>query len=346
MKTHLNTLFVTLEDAYLRKDGAAIDIRHEGKSKLRVPLHNLDGVCCFGWNTVATTALMAACAEAGVSLSFHTPHGKFVAAAQAYTSGNIHLRRQQYRIADAESASVQIARKLIVAKLNNCRTVVKRAYRDYGDRCSLRSENLQATAAKLENSIRALDRASNLEEIRGIEGEGAVHYFAAFNHFFTEDSTVFQLNGRSRRPPMDPVNAVLSFCYTLLMHDCRSACESVGLDSQCGFLHRDRPGRPSLALDLMEELRPGLADRASVSIINRKQLTEKDFEFQESGAVLLKEDSRKKVLAAWQERKKEEFNHPVLKEKVSYGLLPFVQALLLARYLRGDLEEYPSFMQK
>lgn len=347
MKTHLNTLFVTLEGAYLRKDGAAVDIRHEGKSRLRVPLHNLDGICCFGWDTVASTSLMAACAEAGVSLSFHTPHGKFVAATQSFTSGNILLRRQQYRLADSETKASDIARNLIAAKISNSRTIVRRAYRDYGERHPDKAAELLRVSDRLETSLHELQQSTTLDTIRGIEGEAAVHYFSVFNHFITLNADpYFQLNGRTRRPPLDPVNCLLSFCYTLLMHDCRSALESCGLDSQCGLLHRDRPGRPSLALDLMEELRPVLADRTALNLINRQQITKSDFNKQESGAFLLKEDSRKKVLSVWQERKQSELTHPFLNEKISFGLLPHIQARLLARHLRGDLDAYPPFIYK
>lgn len=347
MKTHLNTLFVTLENAYLRKDGAAVDIRHEGKSKLRVPLHNLDGICCFGWDTVASTSLMAACAEASVSLSFHTPHGKFVAAAQGFTSGNILLRRHQYRIADTENKSFAIARNLISAKIANSRVVLRRAIRDYGERYPSKALDLQHVGDHFTRSLAKLQRAGKLDTVRGIEGEAAVHYFSVFNHLITlDENSFFILNGRTRRPPLDPVNCLLSFCYSLLMHDCRSALESCGLDAQCGFLHRDRPGRPSLALDLMEEFRPVLADRTVLNLINRKQITKSDFEMQVSGACHLKPDSRKKVLTFWQERKKGELNHPFLNEKISFGLLPHIQARLLARFIRGDLDAYPPFIYK
>jgi CRISPR-associated protein Cas1 len=346
MKKHLNTLFVTLEGAYLRKDGAAVEIRHEGESKLRVPLHNLDGIACFGWDISCSASLMAACAEAKVSLSFHTPHGKFLACSNGFTSGNILLRREQYRRADHEPASVAIAANMIAAKLANTRQVLMRAARDHGEKSAERAIALTQAADFLAVRISLISRATSLETLRGIEGDSAAAYFAVFPHLMTNHDPSIAINGRSRRPPLDPVNALLSFLYVLLMHDCRSALESCGLDPQCGFLHRDRPGRPSLALDLMEEFRAFLADRAALSLINRQQITPRDFDIKENGAVLLKDDSRKKVLTAWQERKQDEITHPFLDEKTTVGLLPHLQARLLARHLRGDIDAYPAFLMR
>ncbi len=344
MKTHLNTLFVTLEDSYLRKDGAAVEVRHEGKTKLRVPLHNLDGIVCFGWNCCASAALMGACAEADVALSFHTPHGKFLAAGQGFTSGNILLRRSQYRAADDPEVTLGIARNMIVAKLANARNVLQRANRDHGKKGDGRAETLSRASDQITRCIRTAGQASNLDSLRGIEGEGATYYFKAFPGLLT--GVISDFDGRNRRPPTDPVNALLSFLYNLLTHDCRSALESCGLDAQCGFLHRDRPGRPSLALDLMEEFRPLFADRAALTLLNRQQLQVSDFETKENGAVYLREDARKVVLSHWQERKQTEITHPLLEERVTIGLLPLLQARLLARYLRGDLDAYPAFVAK
>ena len=346
MKRHLNTLFVTLEGAYLRKDGEAVDIRLDGQSKLRVPLHNLDGIVCFGWDTTASASLMAACAEAKVSLSFHTPHGKFLCATNGFTSGNILLRRAQYRASDDPSKSASISRNLVAAKIANSRTVLLRAARDHGDKSPERGSALLSASDLMARRLELALRSTTLDEVRGIEGEAATIYFGVFNQLLTNVSTAIQLNGRSRRPPLDPVNALLSFLYVILMHDCRSALESCGLDAQCGILHRDRPGRPSLALDLMEEFRAFLADRLALSLFNRQQITESDFQVKENGAVLLKEDSRKKVLTAWQERKQDEITHPFLGEKTTVGLLPHLQARLFARHLRGDLDAYPAFLWK
>lgn len=346
MKRHLNTLFVTLEGAYLRKDGAAIEIRHEGETKLRVPLHNLDGIACFGWDISCSAALMAACAEANVALSFHNPHGKFLASTNGFTSGNILLRREQYRRADHEPASLAIAANMIAAKLANTRTILMRAARDHGAKSAERAYALTNAADFLAVRIALTTRATSLDTLRGIEGDAAAGYFAVFPHLLTNHDPAITISGRSRRPPLDPVNALLSFLYALLTHDCRSALESCGLDPQCGFLHRDRPGRPSLALDLMEEFRAFLADRTVLSLLNRQQITAKDFEYKENGAVLLKETSRKLVLTAWQERKQDEINHPFLDEKTTIGFLPHLQARLLARHLRGDLDAYPAFLAK
>lgn len=347
MKTHLNTLFVTLEGAYLRKDGAAVEIRHEGQTKLRVPLHNLEGIATFGWDITASASLMHACAEANVALSFHNPHGKFLASSHGPISGNILLRRAQYRIADDEERSAAIARNLISAKLANARALLQRAARDHGDKSPESATDLARAADFLSSRVSLLRQASALDSMRGLEGDAAVAYFAVFNRLITlPNPGKIQLNGRTRRPPLDPVNALLSFFYALLAHDCRSAAESVGLDPQCGFLHRDRPGRPSLALDLMEELRPAFADRAALTLINRQQVGLDDFETKDNGAVLLKEDSRKTVLQHWQERKQAEIMHPFLQEKITVGLVPQIQARLLARHLRGDLDAYPAFLAK
>ena len=346
MKTHLNTLFVTLEGAYLKLDGAAVDVRVDKESKLRVPLHNLDGIVTFGWDTTASAALMAACAEHGVTLSFCTPYGKFLAAATGFTPGNILLRREQYRRADSEAASLAIAVNVVAAKVANCRTVLLRAMRDHGAESPERVRVLQTACDYMANRLQVIPRAATLDQLRGLEGECALTYFGAFPQLLTNHDPRVTMQGRSRRPPLDPVNCLLSFLYAMLAHDLRSACESCGLDPQCGFLHRDRPGRASLALDLMEEFRPVLADRLTLSLLNRQQLTADDFETQENGAVKLRDAARKLVLAAWQERKRDEILHPFLDERMTIGLLPHLQARLLARHLRGDLDAYPAFLWK
>ena len=346
MRTHLNTLFVTLENAYLRKDGAAVEIRHEGETKLRVPLHNLDGIVCMGWDISCSAALMAACSEAKIALSFHNPYGKFLAAVNGFTSGNILLRREQYRRADDEAASVAIAANFIAAKLHNTRQVLMRHARDHGEKTPTKASALLMVSDTIAQRMTMLPRATSLDSIRGIEGDCASFYFEAFPHLLINHDPRITFDGRNRRPPLDPVNALLSFLYVLLMHDCRSALESCGLDPQCGFLHRDRPGRPSLALDLMEEFRPFLADRAALTLINRQQITTADFDVTETGAVTLKEKSRKVVLTHWQERKQDEITHPFLDEKMTVGLLPLIQARLLARHLRGDLDAYPAFLAR
>lgn len=344
MQQHLNTLFVTLDGAYLRKDGAAVEVRHEQQTKLRVPLHNLDGIVCFGWDCCASAALMGACAEADVALSFHTPYGKFLAASQGFTSGNILLRRAQYRAADLPESSLAIAKHMIAGKIANSRHVLLRTARDHGEKDQVRGATLLDTADQLARRIRHANTAKDLDTLRGIEGDAATHYFAAFPALLTNTALTF--DSRNRRPPMDPINALLSFLYSLLSHDCRSALESCGLDAQCGFLHRDRPGRPSLALDLMEEFRAIFADRAALTLINRQQLQAKHFETKENGAVYLREDARKIVLSHWQERKQSTLIHPLLEDKVTIGILPHLQARLLARHLRGDLDAYPAYLSK
>jgi CRISPR-associated protein Cas1 len=346
MKQHLNTLFVSLEDAYLRKDGAAVAIKHDGKTKLRVPLHNLEGIVAFGWNTTVSAALMHACGEAGVTLSFHTPHGKFMSSSYGGVSGNILLRREQYRQADSPAASLAIAQNMIAAKLHNTRTILQRSARDNGSKYPEKAHKLQQAVDALKNRVSATRHVTNLESLRGVEGDAAASYFAVFNQMITGGDTTFHIKGRSKRPPLDFTNALLSFAYALLGHDCRSACESCGLDPQSGFLHLPRPGRASLSLDLMEEFRAVLADRLVLSLINRKQITEGDFKRQESGAIHLRDDSRKIVLKAWQERKQDQILHPFLDENITVGLLPQIQARLLARYLRGDIDAYPAYLIK
>jgi len=342
MRKHLNTLFVTLDDAWLGKDGEAIIVRHEQETKLRVPLHNLDGIVTLGWGVSCSAPLMAACAESGVTLSFCNPYGKLQASVHGFTSGNVLLRREQYRRADDESASVAIARYMVAAKIANQRTVLLRAIRDHGG--DARKLALNATCMEMAYNAQATSRAESLDTLRGIEGDAARRYFEVFPHLIT--NTAFSFRARVKRPPTDPVNALLSFLYAMLAHDCRSACETVGLDPQVGFHHRDRPGRASLALDLMEELRPVLADRLALSLINRQQVKISDFTTKENGAVEMKEATRKTVLVAYQERKQQELEHPFLGEKVTLGLVCHLQARLLARHLRGDLDAYPAFLWK
>ncbi len=287
---------------------------------------------------------MAACAKAGVTLSFCDPNGRFMAAVNGFAPGNVLLRRAQYRAADNPAQTLAIARHCVAAKVANCRRVLQRALRDHGDDGTPRAHALTTAANHLGHRAEAAIVVSELDSLRGVEGDAADTYFQAFNHLLTTDETAFRFTTRSRRPPLDPINALLSFLYSLLAHDIRSACESVGLDAAVGFLHRDRPGRPGLALDLMEELRPVLADRLALSLINRRQLTAKDFVLRENGAVSLQDDSRKTVLVAWQQRKQDELVHPFLGEKVTVGLIPQLQARLLARHLRGDLDAYPAFL--
>ena len=346
MRQHLNTLFVTLEGAYLKKDGEAVAVKLKGETKLRVPLHNLDGIVSFGWDNTASASLMAACHKHGVALSFLSPFGKFLASSYGGVSGNILLRREQYRRAEHEPAALAIAQNMIQAKLHNSRNILQRAARDHGSKDAERAAKSQGSVDTLATRISGASRTTSLDSLRGIEGDAAVFYWAVFNQLLTTPSPELRIKGRTKRPPLDRTNALLSFLYAMLAHDCRSACESCGLDPQSGFLHQPRPGRASLALDLMEEFRPILADRLALSLINRQQITADDFHIQESGAVVLRDDSRKIVLQAWQEKKQDELTHPFLNEKITLGLLPHIQARLLARHLRDDLDAYPAFLAK
>lgn len=344
MKFLQNTLYVSTENAYLRRDGESVDVRHEGKSLGRFPLINLAGIVILGWDISCSPSLMGACAEHGVSISFLNPHGKFLAAVHGYPNGNVLLRRRQHRAADDPAESLDIARRCVQAKFSNCRTLLRRAAREAKDAGT--AEKLSLCADIHGNRIAETLRAENADMLRGIEGDAAARYFDAFNLLITSPDPAMRLAGRSRRPPRDPVNAVLSFLYTLLANDCRSACAAAGLDPQIGFYHADRPGRPGLALDLMEEFRPVFADRVALSLINRRQLSGKDFTTFENGAVLLAESARKTLLQVWQERKREEITHPVLEEKMPLGLVPVMQARLLARHLRGDYAHYLPFLWK
>lgn len=346
MRRHLNTIYVTTEDAWLRKDGANIVVEVEGAERGRVPMHLLEGVVCFG-RPGASPALMAACAEAGITLSFLTPNGKFLARVEGPRTGNVLLRRTQHRVADDPARAVPIVRGIVTAKAANQRTVLRRALRDHGDRlAAVPHAALTAAEARLGHVARRAAQAEDIDTLRGHEGEAAQIYFGAFDAMLQGERPDFCFGGRSRRPPLDRVNALLSFLYAMLGHDCRSALEGVGFDPQLGFFHADRPGRASLALDLMEELRPVLADRLALTLINRGQLKPRDFVVDEGGAVALTDDGRKTVLVAWQERKKRELRHPFLGETMPIGLVPHVQAQLLARHLRGDLDGYPPFFWK
>lgn len=341
MKRHLNTLFVTTQGAYLRKDGDAVVVSIEKKTALRVPLLQLDGVVLFG-RVSASPFLLGACAEAGVTVSMMTERGRFLAAVVGFTPGNVLLRREQYRRAEDQARSLEIARPMIAAKIANLRTVLLRGARDSKQPDAVNA--LSAAAERLASDPQRTMKAKSLDQLRGIEGDAANTYFSAFNHLLTRNTDAFRFTQRTRRPPMDPINALLSFLYTLLAHDVRSGCEAAGLDAAVGFLHRDRPGRPSLALDLMEALRPILADRLALSLINRQQVKLDGFSKSESGGVIMSDTTRKVVLAAYQDRKKDELLHPFLNEQVSIALIPHLQARLLARYLRGDHDLYPEFI--
>ncbi len=341
MKHLLNTLYVTSQGAYLAREGETVVVRLEGQERLRVPIHTLGGVVCFG-QVGASPALMGLCGERGVSLSFLAENGRFLARVQGAVAGNVLLRREQYRRADNEAAATALARAALAGKLMNARTVLQRAARQ-GEQGATETA-LSAAGRELAGCLRELPRAESLERLRGIEGEAARNYFGVFDHLVRTQKDGFFFRTRSRRPPLDNLNALLSFVYTLLVHDVAAALEGVGLDPAVGYLHRDRPGRKSLALDMMEELRPFLADRLVLSLVNRQQVKPSGFTIAASGGVSMDDATRKTVLVAYQERKREELTHPFLGEKLALGLIPHVQALLLARHLRGDLDAYPPFV--
>jgi CRISPR-associated protein Cas1 len=332
----LNTLYVTIPHAYLSKDGETVLVRVEQETLLRVPIHTLEGIVCVGLVSISP-ALMGFCAESRVGVSFLTEHGRFLARIQGPIHGNVLLRREQYRRADDESASAALARAYLLAKVANCRTSVLRAAREHP------SATLDCACLQLAQSLRLLERPASLDALRGVEGDAARTYFSVFDELILHQKVDFFFRERSRRPPLDNMNALLSFLYVMLAHDLSSALETVGLDPAVGFLHRDRPGRAGLALDLMEELRPVLSDRLAISLVNRRQVAGNGFTRSESGGVTMSDATRKDVLIAWQSRKKEEILHPFLNERIPLGLIPYAQALLLARHLRGDLDAYPSF---
>lgn len=343
MRKLLNTLFVLSEDSYLALDGENIVVLRGEETAARFPLHTLEGILSFSYKG-ASPALMGACAQRNISLAFLTPRGRFLARSCGESNGNVFLRRGQYRTADDPWGSCRMARAFVCGKLYNSRWVLERAARDHGLRVD--GLALKACSAQLKALTEQAAQCDTLEELRGVEGKGASAYFSVFDSMILQGKDVFFFRQRSRRPPLDAVNSLLSFLYTLLSHECAAALESVGLDSYVGFLHRDRPGRTSLALDLMEELRPVLADRVALTLINRKVLSPTHFRFEAGGAVFLNDAGRKAVLSAWQEKKKESLTHPYLNEKMPWGLVPYAQALLLARAIRGDLDGYPPFFWK
>ncbi len=343
MRKLRNVLYVTNPDSYLSRDGESVTIRVEQKEIARIPIHNLEGIVCFGYMG-ASLALMELCHENDVGMSFVSPYGKYLARVGGKVSGNVLLRKKQYSVSDDADESAKVAKNFILGKLLNCRSVLLRFSRDYPEGVD---RDFQERLDRLSNGIiRLRESCLPLNELRGMEGLLSKYYFACFDDLILSRDPVFSFSGRSRRPPLDPVNALLSFSYTLIAADCASALESVGLDPQVGFLHRLRPGRPSLALDLMEELRPYLGDRFVLTLLNNHVVRPKDFVVKENGAVLLTDEARKTVLQAWQKRKQEEIMHPFLDERIQIGLLPYSQAMLLARYLRGDTEEYPPFLMR
>ncbi|QWG81590.1 type I-C CRISPR-associated endonuclease Cas1 (plasmid) [Bacillus mycoides] len=343
MKKLLNTLFITQPDVYLSLDGDNIVLLKEKEKIGRLPLHNLESIVSFGY-TGTSPALMGYCTEKNISLVFLTMYGQFLARVIGKSKGNVILRKKQYRISEDEVISAKIARNFIVGKIYNNKWIIERMTRDYPLRIDV--AQFKVISQHLSSIILEVRECENLERLRGLEGQAATSYNKLFDQMILQQKEDFYFNRRSRRPPLDNVNAMLSFAYTLLANDMTSALEGVGLDAYVGFLHRDRPGRVSLALDIMEELRGVCADKFVLSLINKKVINKGDFLKKENGAVIMTDEARKKFLAAWQNKKQEKITHPYLGEKISWGLVPHAQALLLARYLRNDLDEYPPFLWK
>lgn len=343
MKKLLNTLYVTQPDMYLSLDGENIVLRKAEKNVGRVPLHNIEAIVTFGY-TGASPALMGYCADRNIALSFFTSSGRFQARVIGESKGNVVLRKEQYRISDSEVRSAKIARNFIVGKLYNHKWMLERMTREHSLRID--AERFKAASFELSSYIKEVRHCEDLEQLRGLEGQAAAIYFGLFNDMILQQEQDFVFHGRSRRPPLDNVNAMLSLAYSLLSRDMAAALEGIGLDAYVGFLHRDRPGRISLALDMIEELRGIYADRFVLSLINKRVITKDDFWVKENGAVLLKEEPRRTFLNAWQAKKAEKITHPYLGEKIAWGLVPHAQAQLLARHLRNDLDEYAPFLWK
>lgn len=343
MKKLLNTLYVTSESSYLSLDGENVVILDREKEIGRLPLHNLEGIVSFGYRGTSP-ALMGACANRNISLSYLTPQGKFLARVTGSVKGNVILRGRQYQISMEEGESLAIAKNCIFGKVCNARWVLERATRDHSMQIDL--EKVKHASLLLKQSLDLILNGTSRDQLRGYEGEAASIYFGVFDELILQQKKDFSFRGRNKRPPLDPVNAMLSFIYTILTNHIASALETVGLDPYMGFLHTERPGRVSLALDMIEELRSVMADRFVLSLINKRIVQGKDFQTKENGAVLMGDSTRKAILSEWQTRKKEILTHPYLKEKVEWGMVPYVQAMLLARYLRGDLDGYPPFLWK
>ncbi|WP_337175623.1 type I-C CRISPR-associated endonuclease Cas1c [Paludisphaera sp.] len=340
MSNYHNTLYVTTPGAYLAKDHENVAVRVERQTRLEVPMHHLGGVVCFG-PVSASPDLMAACMERGIGVSFLDVNGRFLARVEGPASGNVLLRRRQFRLADDPAACALLARSFVLGKVANARSMLVRSARERADP----PPTMQAAATRLADRIADLERAHlTTDAVRGHEGEAGASYFAAFDAMIRSTDPTFRFSRRSRRPPLDAVNALLSFVYALVLHDCSSALAAVGLDPGVGYLHVDRPGRPSLALDLMEEFRPALADRLVLALINRAQVAPKGFVRDQAGGVSMDADTRRTVLVAYQERKQASLTHPITGEATTYAVVPHIQARLLARTIRGDLETYPPFL--
>jgi len=343
MRQLLNTLYITLQDVYLSVSGENIVIKQDEKILVRYPFHNLEDIVVFSYLGMSPK-LIEKCMDYGIGICYLTPTGRFIARLRGNSKGNILLRRKQYRISDDENQSLSISQNMISAKIYNEKWTIERYIRQYEHRID--TMHLEKSSKYLTEMLNRVEEVSNIDELRGIEGIAQATYFSCFDDMILNQKEDFKFEIRSRRPPLNPINAMLSYIYSILSNDVASALESVGLDAYAGFMHTDRPGRISLALDLVEELRAPIADRFVLSLINMNQIKQDDFIYEDNGAVLIKEDCRKKIIRLWQERKQNTLTHPFLNEKIEWGLVPFTQAMLLARYLRDDLDGYPSFMWK
>ena len=340
MRKLLNVLYITRPNGYLKKDGLNLVVEADNEEIFRIPIHNIEGVVTFGYMG-ASPGAMKLCVDNKVSLAFHSPTGRFIARAQGPTHGNVLLRKRQYSLADDKDFAVELSRIMIAAKIQNYRNILRRAIRDNGP-----NNDLENTAKRWERHKDEVLKAENPQSILGVEGIAANEYFGVLPHMIIQQQKDFPFTGRTKHPPVGRVNVLLSYVYTLLSNEMTSALDAVGLDPYVGFLHTIRPGRASLALDMMEELRAYLGDRLVLSLINRRQITPRDFIQQSEDSIILTDDGRKTIITSWQERKKTEITHPYLNEKIPIGLLPHAQAMLMAKYLRGDLDNYPVFIIK
>lgn len=343
MKRLINTLYISNPDYYLSLDGENIVARMKDDEVGRIPLHNIDSIITFGY-TGASPKLMGYCADKNISITFLSNNGKYLATICGQSKGNVILRKEQYRISDNPLMSVRIARNIVTGKIYNSKWVIERAIRDYQLR--LDTDKLKEQSMYLSNALKNIRSIEQIEQLRGIEGEAASVYYSVFDDMILQQKDQFIFDKRNRRPPMDRVNAMLSFSYTLLMIMCRTALEAVGLDAYVGFMHTDRPGRASLALDIMEEMRAVFSDRFVLTLINKRIISASGFHEKENGAVIMDDETRKTVISAWQDKKQEQIIHPFLNEKIEWGMVPYVQSLLMARFIRGDLDEYPPFLWK
>lgn len=343
MRTLLNTLYVTNTGAYLSADGENVVVNIDGQVKGKLPLLNFEGIVTFGYAGISP-GLMEKCLHKNISVAFLSKSGNYKGRIIGVQNGNVMLRRTQYRFADSVKESLKITKNILLGKIYNTRWVIERYLRDHALRIDI--EKFKSVSSKMYEGMKKMDQIQNKDSLRGIEGELATQYFSLLDDMILGDKDCFKFTQRTKHPPLNRVNALLSFAYTLLSQECATACEIAGLDSYVGFLHTDRAGRRSLALDLMEELRSVYADRFVLGLINRRQLKASDFIVKEDGAVVLTDDARKLFLQQWQERKQKKLVHPYLKEKIEWGLVPYVQAMLLARYIRGDLDQYPPFLWK